>query len=314
MKQITSFSRFIPLLLFFVFGSGTLLIGTPPAVPPPPPPPTNPGPSHGIIIDGTLGHGDPTKDYVTMSDCVHSIFGKAKSAYVAIEHNISIRFDSANHQRIDLSVWLLDEAGNSLDGTLALPLGSVTGTSFSLFFNCINGASTVPFTVSRDTVGSLISWYLNFTLYFSSNIPVTYPSPGNIISKMEFSYPQTYKPFLKYNVRTLVCGADVSPFIGEDSFGGNNSRFSGTESTAYQQLQLFPNPFQQGVSIRLPEGSLGHLKVSIWDMLGHKVYEQSWENAGDSQKLWLADLPRGMYFLHATLEGKEKGVYQIIKQ
>jgi hypothetical protein len=120
--------------------------------------------------------------------------------------------------------------------------------------------------------------------------------------------PQAANPRLFYNLLGSWERADYqvkgTPMI-RMLFGERmNYRFA-TERIKPLQLNVFPNPAQHWLKISPVPGKT--LKeVSLWDLNGKRVLQ------GKDYELWIAELPKGTYFVHAHFQDGQKSTAKVI--
>jgi hypothetical protein len=76
---------------------------------------------------------------------------------------------------------------------------------------------------------------------------------------------------------------------------------STAEVEVAHQLQVFPNPVQQELFIRLPQG-LTRADLSLYDSTGQLI--RQWAQQGDAATLQMQNLPAGLYYLKAMAKGQ----------
>jgi len=71
-----------------------------------------------------------------------------------------------------------------------------------------------------------------------------------------------------------------------------------TTPQTFSHLDVFPNPFQNQPNIRFQSDKSGQIKLTVFDLIGRKLFEQEATNAEDGLRLNLpASLPQGVYVL-----------------
>ncbi|MBA3648104.1 MAG: T9SS type A sorting domain-containing protein [Chitinophagales bacterium] len=86
-------------------------------------------------------------------------------------------------------------------------------------------------------------------------------------------------------------------------------------SNSQASLILYPNPATEHVIIQLANANENMLKISLTDMLGEKVYEQSFSKTGKSftREMDVSNLSKGMYLVtveQGTLYGIQKMILE----
>ena len=83
---------------------------------------------------------------------------------------------------------------------------------------------------------------------------------------------------------------------------------------AFRVLQVFPNPVNQALTIRLGSLYTGPVTFTVYDANGRRVAhrEQAKEGADMTHRMELANLPAGVYRL-SVVEGTERSVRTFVK-
>ncbi len=101
-----------------------------------------------------------------------------------------------------------------------------------------------------------------------------------------FAVPHPAKPTFLYD----YC-------VGEESFCGLQLVNAARERLANWQIELYPNPATDLLTIQLPEGLQGHCSLTVSDFSGKKIFEKNAEPGLSSLQLSVNDLPAGLYLL-----------------
>jgi len=79
----------------------------------------------------------------------------------------------------------------------------------------------------------------------------------------------------------------------------DNHPLAAAMPTSHELLQNYPNPFNPSAQIRYTVQSAGHVSLSVYDLLGHKVtcLVDDNQHAGvHNVEFNAAELPSGVYF------------------
>ncbi len=127
---------------------------------------------------------------------------------------------------------------------------------------------------------------------------------GNAQETSEYSFLDRlyYGEKLRYRIRQvdLDGGYEYSKIIQLSTFGNG--------------IMVFPNPFDDQVTLLLPEGA-DQVRVRIYDMTGRLWVEQSSDDISQGEvKISLDSLTDGVYLLMATLPDGRQHPFRIVKQ
>lgn len=179
------------------------------------------------------------------------------------------------------TITVTDANGCTAQDIITLSTGISPDSDFS--FDTTNGL-TVSFTASNQPEGTTYAWD------FTSN-----GSTDNTTSNPSFTFPSsgTYNTSLTV---TNACGSDVQTYQ-------ITVTLVGIDQKEMKQLQVYPNPFSDVISIISPSS----LSAEIVNSVGLTIKQlqlTSHENSFD-----LSELPQGIYLLKT-----DKNMYKIIKK
>jgi uncharacterized repeat protein (TIGR01451 family) len=129
---------------------------------------------------------------------------------------------------------------------------------------------------------------------------------GNLLN--EHSRSIAYTENTEGNYQVKVWWDDCVSAISEVF----NTRISAIDSpSALGNISLYPNPHQGDFTLKITQAKGKNLALSIYTPSGQKVWEQSYQQIGDTfeQNIQLQGLPKGMYLLQIQ---SEKG--RVVKQ
>lgn len=89
-----------------------------------------------------------------------------------------------------------------------------------------------------------------------------------------------------------------------------------TKSGLHEQMKVYPNPFDDHITIGFGEEINGGMTVEILDRSGRHVFTKNWTNPGNSQVLDIQhlNLHPGMYILKVKLNGIESKTLRVFKR
>ena len=257
-----------------------------------------------IILDGTMN----VEDFI-LPGCTEPIHIQNR---VKFHHDITLQVDSTQFTLfpyLNLDFELADTSGTAISGTF---LGN-TGSKFLISFDFIAGTSTVPYTV---TYASNIA-HLKFSMIYESDLPINYPIEDLIDIHMSFATLPSAKFAQSFVMTAKICQRQASPQgPGKaPSSSGTGGRLSGPETSQegmFDAFALFPNPFQNQLSLK--NTSNGLIRFSLSDIQGRIIQQSNWLDGGSTQHWHLSHLSPGMYIVQIEGELGQKVVQKIIKQ
>ncbi|MGI4970274.1 MAG: T9SS type A sorting domain-containing protein [Janthinobacterium lividum] len=113
---------------------------------------------------------------------------------------------------------------------------------------------------------------------------------GQLVVAGTFSYPSA-----TFGSLTLTTNDQQAAFVA--SAAGLPLATKATENPA--TLALFPNPARHAATLRLPAPAAEPLSLTLLDMLGHLVRQQTLPAHATEAVLDLAGLPPGLYLVQA---------------
>ena len=75
-----------------------------------------------------------------------------------------------------------------------------------------------------------------------------------------------------------------------------------TDNLDGQNMAIYPNPFTSDVYIDCSTLSGGKVTIVVSNVAGQQLIERSISNTGQIEKVDLSSLPKGMYFVHVTMD------------
>jgi len=170
-----------------------------------------------------------------------------------------------------------------------------------------NAANHLPF--SRTTYG----YHANGSMSFKENeihdgsrwqpisaTTYTYArnASGQVASQLVREYDLTTQLFQNYSLTEFFYRQPVAA--------------SSHEQKSTLALQAYPNPTQNNIHLRLPEGT-ADAEIRVRNMQGQLLQSQKYQADQGAITLSLQHLPNGLYLLEA-IAGQEKGSLRVVKQ
>ncbi len=159
----------------------------------------------------------------------------------------------------------------------------------------INQGSSVNFYDNSN--GNPISWKWTFyggspqTSDLQNPTAITYNSPGN------------------HTVKLVVNNGEQTDSISKTNFiFVNNTGIFANE--ILKKIQLFPNPFQNQITLKLSENYKKNLNISIYDLLGNRLKFLKFPDEINSVSVSMSEFSKGIYFIE--ISDNESSVFKKI--
>ncbi len=175
-----------------------------------------------------------------------------------------------------------------------------------------NAAGSILLYLTQNWDGS--SWANNYRSVrtFSSNFDVadTVVTQSWVAGAWENSYlsntqfdangNRVFNEGFQWTSGTWVKSARYFYYLEKQTTVGIN------ELTQLLDVKAYPVPFSEHLNFKLPEGSLGAMKIQLFDVSGKKVLSdnQYIMSFGQPIMIYTGNLPNGLYVFELTLDGK----------
>lgn len=193
---------------------------------------------------------------------------------------------------------------------------SVTGT------NSVTGCKdtkTISVVINPNPTISVSSSTMNVcigssaTLTASGGATYTWMPSGNGSTIM--ITPTVNTTYTVTGTSSLGCTNTTTIAITTSSCSGGSA---GINAYAVNELlfSVFPNPVKDKVIIRVGDANLNNVKVELFDIVGKKLFEQSFTNlsAGTEQAIQVSNLPKGVFILQMNMDGKPQKAIRLVKE
>ncbi len=256
-----------------------------------------------------MGHGHPYHQYTTSG--THFVSGNIISDYGCVSNTVYGRVllnpnnDTIPHAAIGLHSTVVHKNGYD---TYQLNVDNLSTTACSPI---INSYWTI------EMIGGDMQ-YFRGTLWHNTNYSFVNPTASDMAG-VGFDANPSNLPTIKV---TLITVNDVG--IRDTAvayFGSSNSGytlFDETGNTFLPQIDLYPNPSHDNVSVGIQQVKVGNLTIDIFDNLGRKVLSKkqySYSNTSENFNLNISPLISGTYHIRIMdTDGRLIGHREFIKE
>ena len=121
---------------------------------------------------------------------------------------------------------------------------------------------------------------------------------------MTYSYPYFELLDEDDDNKTLVKSGDEELYLDcIDDDGGDDGGDEGIKEKQYTDINIYPNPANEQITISLPFGGEGNVDVKVFNMLGVNVLSQQ-QAKGDNLNIAIHSLPAGVYVVRCSNNDK----------
>ena len=160
-------------------------------------------------------------------------------------------------------------------------------------FQKIKNKGIPVFCIAGDRTNVNIEYSIEDSIQFIASGMVDYLSDEN-----NYSIVLTYLP------ETKKLNYEFVPLSELDTISDETTVLGGLENNARLDLNLFPNPVSDQITIQLNEKNHDIIKIEIFSSVGKKLLEASIAGDNDSFSLNLSSLDNGLYYIHISNKNK----------
>jgi N-acetyl-anhydromuramyl-L-alanine amidase AmpD len=189
------------------------------------------------------------------------------------------------------------------------------GKTSDISVNCNNDSLSANWGTSADTNSAIAKyWYSVGTSPGATNI-LNWTSNWGNTTVTSNTLTLTQNTVYYFNVK-----AEDGAGLMSNVISSNGQKVDTTcallgvnELSIKTDVQIYPNPFTQDVTIRLSKVPDVEIKVSMTDALGKRILSSSFENHATSKTINTSHLAQGVYYVKIE-SGKESIVKEIVKE
>ena len=160
-------------------------------------------------------------------------------------------------------------------------------------FQKIKNKGIPVFCIAGDRTNVNIEYSIEDSIQFIASGMVDYLSDEN-----NYSIVLTYLP------ETKRLNYEFFPLSELDTISDETTVLGGLENYARLDLNLFPNPVSDQITIQLNEKNHDIIKIEIFSSVGKKLLEASIAGDNDSFSLNLSSQDNGLYYIHISNKNK----------
>jgi len=160
-------------------------------------------------------------------------------------------------------------------------------------FQKIKNKGIPVFCIAGDRTNVNIEYSIEDSIQFIASGMVDYLSDEN-----NYSIVLTYLP------ETKRLNYEFFPLSELDTISDETTVLGGLENNARLDLNLFPNPVSDQITIQLNEKNHDIIKIEIFSSVGKKLLEASIAGDNDSFSLNLSSQDNGLYYIHISNKNK----------
>ena len=139
-------------------------------------------------------------------------------------------------------------------------------------------------------------------VFYYDNIEGLEISYDNLLK--DLSDENNYSIVLTYLPETKKLNYEFVPLSKLDTMSDETTVLGGLENNAKLDLNLFPNPVSDQITIQLNEKNHDIIKIEIFSSVGKKLLEASIAGGNDSFSLNLSSLDNGLHYIYISNKNK----------